>query len=497
MNATVFICSFIGYIILLLVFSVVLKSRAVKNMDEFGKAGGKFGIIVVTIVSIGSWVGSGGLVGLTNWSYEWGMGQWWSYSFIFIAMFPWMFLYIRRIKVLNLNSIPEFFALRYPKYNEVVKYPTAFLLLVRNATILSMQLNAMALLFTVFLGWPHMFGVVVSAIVVAVYVSISGFLSVMVTNTFQSVLQTIAPFVTVAFVLYLAGGWSDVESFYMNAGNPDALSMFKGLDWYKEVWYYFLTTGLFFVFICDQGDWQRVNAAKDAKTAFRGFLVGMILVLPMLVVPCYIGTAAKTILPADTYYNYVFYEIMKMAPTPLAILLLCCVLATILSCVSSYLFAGATNISNDIIFDIVERRKKVKLNDKAKIFYTRLGVVLCALLSIIICFFIQDILQVMYFGLTIVCGGLLWPYIFAWHNKTMNTEGAIASLVVGGLTAFIWKIMGDPFGFDAVWVSIPVSLIACLIVRAMTPPPGDEVNNTYYNADKFAIGSETKEKSKA
>lgn len=480
MTSTIFIFSFIGYILLLMILSVILKSQAVKDMNEFGKAGGRFGTVIITIVCIGSWVGSGGLVGLTNWSFEWGMGQWWSYSFIFITMFPWMFFFIRRLKVLSLNSIPDFYALRYPKFNGAVKYPTSILLLVRNATVLSMQLNAMALLFTVFLGWNHMLGVCVSAVVVMIYVSISGFLSVMVTNTFQSFLQTLAPFVTVAFVLFLAGGWDDVKVFYDAMDNAEALSIFKGLDWYNEVWYYFITTGLFFIFICDQSDWQRVNASKDAKSAFKGFLIGMVLVLPMLVVPCYIGTAAKTILPEDTYYNYVFYEIIKMAPVPLAIFILCCVMATILSCVSAYLFAGGTNISNDIIFDIVERQKGIKLDDKAKIFYTRLGVVLCAILSVLICFFIQDILQVMYFGLTIVCGGLLWPYIFAWFNKKMNTEGAIACLVIGGGVAFVWKVLGDPFGIDAVWASLPAGLVSSLIISALTPPPGEEVNNTYY-----------------
>lgn len=487
MTPTLFTVVFICYILLLIALSFVLKSKAVKDMDQFGKAGSSFGVIIITIVCIGSWVGSGGLVGLTNWSYEWGVGQWWSYSFIFICMFPWMFLYIRRIKILNLNSIPDFYALRYPKYNGVVKYPTAILLLIRNATILSMQLNAMALLFSVFLGWEHFFGVCVAAVIVMVYVSISGFLSVMVTNTFQSILQTIAPFAVTIFVMSLAGGFGNVQNYYAAADNMDALSMLKGVDWYHEVWYYFVTTGVFFIFISDQGDWQRVNAAKDWKSARDGFVIGLILVLPMLIMPCYAGAAARLILPEGTPYNNVFFEIIKLAPIPLGILLICCLMATILSCVSSYLFAGGTNISNDIIFDIVERRNKTKLSDKSKIFYTRVGVVLCSIVSIIICSQIEGILDVMYFGLTIVCGGMLWPYIFAWHSKRMNTEGAIAGLVIGGGLALVWKVLGDPLGIDAVWVSLPVSLLACLAVCVLTPAPGVEVQNTYYYAEQFKV----------
>lgn len=485
MTSNIFIVVFICYILLLFVLSFIVRAQANKDMEQFGKAGSRFGFIVITVVSIGSWVGSGGLVGLTNSGYAAGVGQWWSYSFIFIAMLPWMFLYIKRIRILKLNSIPDFYALRYPKYNGAVKYPTAILLLIRNATILSMQLNAMALLFSVFLGWSHFFGVCISAVIVMVYVSISGFLSVMVTNTFQSVLQTIAPFAVVIFVLILAGGWGNVHDYYMEMNSLESLSLVNGVNWYEDVWYYFVTTGFFFIFICDQGDWQRVNAAKDWKTARNGFIVGLVLVLPMLMIPSFTGAAARLVLPEGTNPDYVFYELIRMAPIPLAILILCCLMATILSCVSSYLFAGATNIANDIIFDIVEKQKKTTLSDKAKIFYTRMGVVICALLSIFVCFWIEGILEVMYFGLTIVCGGMLCPYLFAWHSKKMNTEGAIAGLIAGGLLAFIWKIAGDPFGIDAVWVSVPVSFFACIIGRALSSPPGDEVYNTFYNAEKF------------
>lgn len=485
MTSTIFIIVFICYILLLAVLSFIVKAQANKDMEQFGKAGSRFGVIIITVVSIGSWVGSGGLVGLTNWSYESGAGQWWSYSFIFIAMLPWMFLYIKRIRILNLNSIPDFYAIRYPKFKGAVKYPTAVLLLVRNATILSMQLNAMALLFTVFLGWGHMFGVCISAVIVMIYVCISGFLSVMVTNTFQSVLQTIAPFAIVIFVLVLAGGWGNVQDYYAAENNLDALSFVSGISWYNDVWYYFVTTGLFFIFIADQGDWQRINAAKDWKSARNGFMVGLALVLPMLLLPCFAGTAARLILPEGTDPSHVFYELIKMAPLPLAILLLCCLMATILSCVSSYLFAGATNIANDIIFDIVEKRKGIALSDKAKIFYTRVGVVICTLVSILVCSQIEGILEVMYFGLTIVCGGMLCPYLFAWHSKRMNTEGAIAGLIAGGLLALVWKLMGDPFGIDAVWISVPVSFIVCLAGMVLAPPPGDEIQETFYYAQKF------------
>ena len=72
----------------------------------------------------------------------------------------------------------------------------------------------------------------------------------------------------------------------------------------------------------------------------------------------------------------------------------------------------------------------------------------------------------------------------------MNTEGAFASLIIGGGLAFVWKIMGDPYGIDATWVAIPVSFIASTIVRLITAPPGDEIEKTYYYTDQFKLSKE-------
>ena len=67
-----------------------------------------------------------------------------------------------------------------------------------------------------------------SAAIILFYTSISGFLSVMVTNFIQSVFQTLCPFLMLGFVLHLLGGWQPVADFYQAAGQPQALSCSRG-----------------------------------------------------------------------------------------------------------------------------------------------------------------------------------------------------------------------------------------------------------------------------
>jgi len=347
-----------------------------------------------------------------------------------------------------------------------------------------MQLSALAFLLTSFLGWSRPQGVIMAVVIVLIYTAISGFLSVMVTNTLQSVLQTIAPFAVAFFAISAAGGWDQVRTLYEAAGEAYKLSLFYGVDWFNDIIYYFISIGLFF-FIGDQADWQRVNAATNVKTARNGFIFGTIVVLPILVLPCIGGAVAKLILADDINPSHIYFEVLKYAPLPVAVLLLIGALATIMSTVSTYLFAGGTNISNDIIIKWKESHGQV-LDDRQKIFWTRIGIVVHALVGIAFALWISGILSLFMTGLVLAAAGLLVPYFFAWHSKWMNTEGAIAGMIVGIGLGFTWMLLGDPFGIDAVFVGIPANLITCVVVRLMTAPPtGEEVNSTFYNSPKF------------
>ncbi|MCL1895524.1 MAG: sodium:solute symporter family protein [Clostridiales bacterium] len=486
MTALGFIIITILFILLMVIISLVVRKSSTTSMQQFGKAKNRFGLFVISVVCMGSWVGSGGLIGLSNSAYTDGIGVYWEYAMAYIALVPWMFLYVRRIKILDVLTTPDFFALRYSKYKEVIRYPSTIALLARTASVLGMQLSALAFLFTTFLGWERWQGVVVAVIMVFAYTIISGLVSIMVTNTIQSILQTIAPFAVAFFAIAAAGGWDQVQQGYEAIGEPQNLSLFYGVDWGNDVFYYFISVGLFF-FIGDQSDWQRVNAASSAKTARNGFLIGTIIVLPILVLPCIGGAVARQILPEGVETNQIYFEVLKIAPPAVGTLLLVGALATILSCVSAYLFAGGTQISNDIIIKWKTRNGE-SLDEKQKIFYTRLGIGIHAVIGIAFALWISGILSLFMTGLVIAAAGLLVPYFFAWHSRWMNTEGAFAGIIAGSGLAFTWFVLGSPFGIDPVWLGIPASFVACVVVRLITPPPTEqEINSTHYYSEKFKL----------
>lgn len=484
MSTTFYLGILIVYAIAMIVIGFALRKQANKSMDDYGLASNRFGLLVVSIVSIGSWVGSGGLLGLSTGGYTEGVMGYWEYAMGYICILPFVFLFLTRVKFLKLYTVPDFFALRYAKYNEAVRYPTGAFYLIRNATSLGMQFNALAFLFTAFFDWSHAMGVWVSALIVVVYTAMSGFLSVMITNLIQSIFQTITPFVALGFVIYAAGGWDKITGYYANAGLSTNLSLFNGTDWIIDVIYYAFTVGLFFI-MADQGDWQRVASAKDAKTAKRSMWIGTLAVLPILVIPCYVGAAARVVLGENADSDMVFYELIKITGPVVAIILLVGALSTIMSCTSSYLFAGGMNVSHDIIVHFLKSRGK-EITEKQELFYSKVGIVICCLIGVFFAIKIEGILTLWTAGLSICIAGMVVPFICAWFTKKVNTEAALASMVLGGGVALVWTFLENPYGLDAIWVGLPLSILCCLIVPLFTAPPTkEEQQNTYYFNSKF------------
>lgn len=482
MGTTFYLCILVAYAVLMIAIGIMLRKQANKSMDDYGLASNRFGLLAVSIVSIGAWVGSGGLLGLSTSGYTDGVMGYWEYAMGYICILPFVFLFLTRVKFLKLYTIPDFFALRFSKYNEAIRYPTGIFYLIRNATTLGMQLNALAFLFTAFFDWSHIVGVLVASGIVVIYTAMSGFLSVMITNLIQSIFQTAAPFVGLGFVIWAAGGWDKITGYYESVDLSANLSLFNGTDWIGNVIYYAFTVGFFFI-IADQGDWQRVASAKDAKTAKRSLLIGTLAVLPILIIPCYIGAGARVVLGEGVESNLVFYELIKVAGPVVAIILLVGALSTIMSCTSSFLFAGGMNVSHDIIVHFVRSRGK-EVTEKQELFYSKVGIIICCLAGIFFALKIEGLITLWTAGISICAAGLVIPFLFAWFSKKINTEAALTSMILGGGSALVWTFLESPFGLDSIWIGLPLSLLSCLLVPLFTAAP-TEKEETYYFNPKF------------
>ena len=91
MSTTFYLSILIVYAIAMIVIGFVLRKQANKSMEDYVLASNRFGLLVVSIVSIGSWVGSGGLLGLSTGGYTEGVMGYWEYAMGYICILPFVF----------------------------------------------------------------------------------------------------------------------------------------------------------------------------------------------------------------------------------------------------------------------------------------------------------------------------------------------------------------------------------------------------------------------
>lgn len=477
----------VAYAALMIGIGIYTKKNAEKDYASFGLARGKFGVIAITLVTVGAWIGGGGLIGLSTYCYEGGLAEYWTYAMAYLGGIPWILLFAKRVHAMGLYTAADLLCLRFPDYRQAIRYPSAFLYLLRNATLLAMQLNALAFLFESFFGWGHGYGVCIGAVIIIIYTAISGFMSVVLTGMIQSVLQTIAPILALILVLSAVGGWEQVNQHYLELGVPEYSSLFGGMDAGSFAKFFFtelFTVGLFYM-VGDQFDYQRIGAAKNAKTAQKSMMLGIFIAVPFLVLPGLIGMAAALYLPEGFNAATLFYEVTKTVPAWAGIILLLGALSTIMSATSAYLFGAAMNASHDIILNIFSNAGKT-VSDSTKIWLSRLGVLIAGIIGVVFAIMVPGIVQVWLTGLYLCTGGLFMPFMACWFSKKMNTQGAMAGMIVGTATSFVWMIAENPLGLHCIHAGIIASLIAMILVRAVTkaPDPAD-VEKTYYFSEKY------------
>lgn len=164
----------------------------------------------------------------------------------------------------------------------------------------------------------------------------------------------------------------------------------------------------------------------------------------------------------------------------LAVILAGIILAGILACTmstaDSQLLAASSSISQNILKDVLH----LKISEKATMAAARLTVVGIAVLAIFIArdpnSSIFGIVSFAWAGFGAAFGPVMLFSLF-WRRTTRF--GALAGMISGGVTVFVWKYLIRPIGgvWD-VYELLPAFLIACIFIVAvslLTKAPEQEI----------------------
>jgi Na+/proline symporter len=439
---------------------------------------------------LGGAIGGSSVSGWLGYGYTSGMSSIWVGILPSLGLTVFILFFARRLnhfgRVTGAVTITDFLCARY---GESVRVPAAIMSFFRPAFITGMQYLAIAVVLNVAFGWPIWVGVVISAVVILAYLVTAGQYSAIVTQWIQAILQSLSIILVCFVAIKLAGGTSiGVEAFY-DVLPKQFVNGFQ-ITWSQfSVW--FLTLCLFYAVDPWAYMWAYIGktprVAQNAQVALGATYYGFLVFLGGMFVAVAVNNQTLFI-PENVTSDGVFsYIALEHSGIGIGTFLVVGLLMTIISCGSSFVMNGVTILTRDIYSQVINK----KASDKQLLTASRVSVILVSLFGVAGALWLPILVPLWVLAQALALSGLLAAVISAWFWKRATTAGAMASIIMGGLSGigwamYAWITTGSPGtligGFHAAHIGLIVSIPIMIIVSLATKPNYDRVDATSYKA---------------
>ena len=294
----------------------------------------------------------------------WGNFEWFSAFELIILAFIFIPFYLRT----KISTLPEFLEKRYDSRSRVIL--AIFSILAALFMHIGVSFYAGAVVFESMFGIDILISIIIIAIATGIYTVIGGLVSVVVTESIQTIVLIAGSLTITVLAIYQLPdvGIHSYENF-KEAVDPDRLKAIsfdttkKGFTFFDMLFAH-LVLGIWY-WCTDQTIVQRVLGAKSENQAKIGALfAGFLKILPVfiMVVPGILAFALfREEIGSDTK-NVLPILIMKLMPIGLKGLMVAALLAAVMSSVS----AALNSCSTLIVYDVFGKLKP-DLSDKSKI----------------------------------------------------------------------------------------------------------------------------------
>jgi solute:Na+ symporter, SSS family len=450
-------------LILLYFFGVLFigfkaKRKGNDAVEEYLLAGRSITLPVFVATLVSTWYG--GILGVGEFSYKYGISVWLVFGlpyYIFGALFA--FLLAGKVRNSKLFTIPDRLAQIYDK--RVSTFGTILtLILVTPAPYFLM----LGVLFQLIFGTDLKTSIIISTLISISYLFAGGFRSDVYTDVFEFFLMFIGFSLIIPFANTKYGG----IDFIISNVPPEILSLTGGNSiQYIIAWFLIAIWTL-----VDPGFYQRCYAAKDEKTAKYGILISILFWFIFDFMTMTAGLYARAILPGLEQPIMAYPMLAEVLLPKIAKgLFYIGMLATIMSTLNTLTFISAVTIGNDIIWRFTkEHSNPDKIN-----FYTRVGLVITSITSILLAIYFPSVVDLWYIIGTITIPGLLIPVVTSYYPKlTPSPRNAFLVMLSGFSFSLLSFTLGRifkgadgtpsyPFGLEPMFPGLIASLLVYFV----------------------------------
>ncbi|MBS1903021.1 MAG: sodium:solute symporter family protein [Bacteroidetes bacterium] len=395
------------------------KRKKVSEEEEFLLAGRTLTLPAFVATLVSTWYG--GILAVGEYVYDNGIVTWIVFGIpYYVAAIIFAIILAKRVNSDRVHlSIPD--RMR-ALYGERAGYlgAAATVFMTSPAAYIMM----LATLYQWFFGFNYWLGVTIAIVTSISYLFNGGFRASIRTDILQFIVMFAGFVVIIPYAVGTYGGLSYLDA-HLPATHKAPFGSFS--IWYVLVWYIAALSTL-----TDPNVHQRVFAARSVKVARNGMLISVVFWLFFDAMTNIAGLYARSAFPHLAASKFAYPALAEaVLPMGLKGAFYAGMLATVLSTVDSFFFMSATIVGRDILWRIWGRGNE----DRVK-YYTRVGLVVTALISVVVISVSERIYMIWYSFASVLVPMLLFPLTLSYFPKLRpSVKAAEWSIILGGLMA--------------------------------------------------------------
>ena len=447
-----------AYLFLLMIYGLVIAHKKVKTADDMVTGGHRIPFIILVGSLLATWCGGGGITGNASIIYNGGP---WVGAITFAAPpigIILLYFIAGKVRKSNKVTVPEIMGARYGQSASII---SAVCVMLAYVGVLATQLKAAADILVLLCSSSGVeisrgLALVICTTIIVVITVGGGLVSVAYSDALSALIMIGGFFIAIPILISVANAQGAVLP-------PEKTTLTGGMSGWELLGYFLPSLALM---LGDQNMLQRFASAKnstEAKKSNIGMFIGEILVIVSII--AVVTQAARLYPTLDTPSNVIFQVSVDYLPMAFGALIMCACMAFIVTTADSYLLSSATNLTNDIYVKYIRK----DATDKQKMLVLRGTIVVFSVIAVALTLYFPTVLSLQMTAYTMYGAAITPAILFALFSKKVTPAAGIAGILVGGLATIVWTLMGTPYGIQCAIVAVPASVIAILVVSAVTP----------------------------
>ncbi len=490
-NSFAITTTFIAYLILMLAIGVIAYQRT-KNSSDYFLGGRSLGPWPAALSAGASDMSGWLLLGLPGYAYAAGIEAFWLAGGLLVGTWLNWLINAKRLRTYSITTdaltLPEFLSRRFNDKSKMIQVISAFFILLFFLFYTSSGLVAGGKLFETVFGLDYTTAVVIGTVCVVSYTLFGGFLAVSWTDLVQGLLMAAA--LMIVPIAAMEGGFSDLGGQLENI-NPELLTLWndsKGEPLSAIAIISLVAWGLgYFGQPHILARFKATRSNKDLTTARRIAVIWTALsmlgaMLVGIVGLIYVNNSGVTVDDGEKIFmllvNSLFHPVI-------AGILLAAILAAVMSTADSQLLVSSSALAEDFYKQVF----KQDASSEEIVMVGRIAVIGISIVALVLAMTpdssVLGLVSYAWAGFGAAFGPAL---ILSLYWARMNRNGALAGILVGGITIVVWKqLSGGWFDVYEIVPGIIFSTISIVVVSLLTGEPEESVKAQHAKFEKQLV----------